>query len=102
MTEKPNELIILASPDGREESITINQNVILYACKFRMINEHQSLSLTTTNGSQYWLQIISGEIALNANTLLKPGDGAGIKRESHLTFTALADETEVLLFEILS
>lgn len=102
VSEKPNELIILASPDGREESITIHQNVILYGCKFKMKDDAPILTLPTTKGSQYWLQMIAGEMILNEGTSLKVGDGAGIKNETTITFSPLADETEFLLFEILA
>lgn len=99
--KNPNQLIILASPDGREGSIKIHQNVIVYGCKFKMKDEPETLPIRTTKDSQYWLQMITGEASLNNDINLKAGDGAGIKKENRITITALCDDTEFLLFEIM-
>jgi redox-sensitive bicupin YhaK (pirin superfamily) len=87
---------LVASPDGREGSIEINQDVSLYAGKFAEgdVVEHRFAS-----GRFGWLQLVKGGLEIGG-LIMQPGDGAKIEAESVVAATALAPQTELLLFDL--
>lgn len=86
---------LLASPSGERGSITINQDARLSATTLRA---GQTARLAIAPGRGAWVQVLSGEAALNGE-LLRAGDGAGIESETALEFTAKSD-TEMLVFDL--
>ncbi len=93
--ERENKLRLIASPDGRDGSVKINQDARVYAS----ILEPGATLIHGLSESRYaWLQIARGTV--NVNDLeLHQGDGAAISREHTLTVSA-ADRAEVLLFDL--
>lgn len=94
--EKQGQLRLVGSRDGRNGSITIHQDVDLYAAS---LTEGDALSHTIANGRAAWLQIARGTVQLNGQTLTA-GDGAAITNESLITLQGLANGAEVLLFDM--
>lgn len=93
--ERNGVLRLVASPDGREGSLKINQDTALYASVLEkdVIVEHGFAE------DRYgWLQVARGEIELNGERL-HAGDGAEIEGETRLTIKALAP-SELLLFDL--
>jgi quercetin 2,3-dioxygenase len=94
--EKQGKLRLVGSRDGREGSITIHQNVDLYAST---LASGESVSHTLAPGRVGWLQVAQGSVQLN-DQMLVAGDGAAIEQASLITLQGTAPSTEVLLFDL--
>lgn len=94
--EKQGKLRLVASRGGDDGSVHINQDVRLYAS---LLATGDEVKHELAEGRYAWVQLISGELAINGETL-KPGDGAAISEETLLKFKANADGTEFLLFDL--
>ena len=94
--EKQGKLRLVASRGGDDGSVHINQDVRLYAS---LLAAGDEVKHELAEGRYAWVQLISGELAVNGETL-KPGDGAAISEETTLKFKANADGTEFLLFDL--
>jgi hypothetical protein len=86
-------LRLVASHDGREGSVTIHQDVDLYATTLR---DGASVSFDFRPNRYGWLQVARGSVSLNG-TELHAGDGAAIEKEPQIT---IAGDGEVLLFDL--
>ncbi len=89
-------LALIASGDGRHNSLKINQDADLYAS---VVKEGEALSHAFSEGRFGWLQIAKGGVELPGGSIMQAGDGAKVEGERQLTFNALAD-SEVLLFDL--
>ncbi len=94
--EKRGKLKLVASRAGTDGSVTIHQDVSLYAS---VLANGEGVTFEPKADRHVWIQLISGSLEVNG-TALEPGDGAAISGESLLTITAGADETEFLLFDL--
>jgi redox-sensitive bicupin YhaK (pirin superfamily) len=94
--EKRGGLRLVGSRDGRDGSITIHQNVDLYATA---LQEGDTVSHPLKQGRVAWLQVARGAVQLNGHTLTA-GDGAAISEESQITLQGTAQDAEVLLFDM--
>jgi hypothetical protein len=94
--EKQGQLRLIGSPDGREGSVTIHQDVNLYAT--RLANGNQ-VDHTLSPDRVAWVQVARGAVELNGHTLTA-GDGAAVSDLEQLTLIGTADESEVLLFDM--
>jgi quercetin 2,3-dioxygenase len=88
-------LHLVASGDGRDGSLTINQDVDLYAGR---LTEGEIVERKLRDGRLGWLQVARGAVSLNG-VALATGDGAAIEKETDLVIRADSD-AEVLLFEM--
>lgn len=94
--EKQGKLQLVASRGGDDGSVTINQDVSLYAS---ILANGESVTHKLANGRHAWIQLISGSLDVNGKTL-NAGDGAAISEEEALQIKALADNSEFLLFDL--
>lgn len=69
-----SDLILVGSKSGKKGSISINQDVDLYACKSIDGSERQFKTFTHRH---HWVQVIGGEVVCD-NEKLQAGDGAAI------------------------
>ncbi|MEX0269427.1 pirin family protein [Leptolyngbyaceae cyanobacterium UHCC 1019] len=93
--EKRGTLRLVGSRDGRDRSITIHQDVDLYAA---VLEKGDTVNHELVAGRVAWLQVARGEVQLNDRPLAA-GDGAAIAQESLLWLEAIAP-AEVLLFDM--
>lgn len=93
--ERQGMLKLLASPDGRDGSIRIHQDVHLYTT---MLTPGEMVSTSLGSGRSGWLQVSRGVVEVNG-VRLDEGDGAAIIGETRLDLAA-PDHTEVLLFDL--
>ena len=93
--EKLNHLRLVGSRDGRDGSITIHQDVDLYASVLEAGNE---LSLDLRPNRKIFVQVVDGDIAVNGQRL-SAGDGAQMEDEPVLQVSALT-EAEFLVFDM--
>jgi redox-sensitive bicupin YhaK (pirin superfamily) len=94
--EKHGKLRLVASRGGDDGSVSINQDVKLYAS---VLDNENKVTHELAAGRHAWIQLISGSVDVNGQ-LLEPGDGAAISDESKLTIRALEDNSEFLLFDL--
>ncbi len=94
--EKTGRLKLVASPDARDGSLTINQDVAVYNS---ILDEGGELAYDLPEKRHAWLQVVKGRLELNG-TALEQSDGAAISEEQSLEIKSLADGTEFLLFDL--
>lgn len=94
--EKRGTLRLVGSRDGRDGSITIHQDVDLYATS---LQEGETVHHSLVEGRVAWLQVARGTIQLNEQ-ILNVGDGAAISQESQITLQGASNAAEVLLFDM--
>ena len=94
--DKRGRLCLVGSQDGRDGSITIHQDVNLYAAA---LNQSEKINHTFANGRTAWLQVVRGSVQLNEQTLTA-GDGVAIANEAAITLQGTVNDTEVLLFDM--
>ncbi|MCW5980572.1 MAG: pirin family protein [Bryobacteraceae bacterium] len=86
----------VASPDGRDGSVTIQADVVLYAGRMKAGEMFTHQFAPSNTG---WLQVARGAVTLNG-AKLAAGDGAAIKDEARIEIVA-ADDAELLLFDMM-
>ncbi len=91
---EPDRLHLIASRDGRDGSFLIRSDAEMYAGKLLGGTELRR-NLTGRHG---WVQVASGEVAVNGQAL-HAGDGAAISEEDSIKIGAVKD-AEVLLFDL--
>jgi redox-sensitive bicupin YhaK (pirin superfamily) len=93
--DKLGKMNLIASQSGRDGSLTINQDVSIYAA---VLEPTDILTVPISEGRHLWLHVARGTIRANSQ-LLSAGDGAGLANLSSLELIS-ADESEVLLFDL--
>jgi redox-sensitive bicupin YhaK (pirin superfamily) len=93
--EKRGRWRLVASPDGRDGSLTIHQDASLYLSE---LEDGQELTHQPRPGRHSWLQVLRGNVELNGRPL-SAGDGAAFSDEPALTVKA-DGPSEVLLFDL--
>jgi redox-sensitive bicupin YhaK (pirin superfamily) len=92
--EKRGRWKLIGSRDGREGSVTIHQDVDLFAS---LLAPGQALVHPTRPKRHTWLQVVRGDVTLNGREL-HAGDGVGASGEE-LQVQAKSD-AELLLFDL--
>ncbi|MGB5596927.1 MAG: pirin family protein [Crocosphaera sp.] len=95
-TEKQGKLCLIASGDGREGSVTIHQNLDLYATQ---LTTGAMVSYSLTEGRSLWVQVVTGMVELG-DIQLAAGDGAAISLRDKITLKGLSETAELLLFDL--
>lgn len=90
-----NDLIMVASKDGREGTVSLNQDVNMYACKSK---EDGQKDYKTFSHRHLWIQVIHGEVQVEGETLLN-GDGAGIENVQDIVLK-WSKGSEFILFDL--
>jgi quercetin 2,3-dioxygenase len=75
-----SDLILVASKLGRNGSVTLNQDVDVYAAQAQDAGEKKH---RTFEHRHLWVQVVRGEVDVDG-TKLSPGDGAGIEKVTEL------------------
>lgn len=88
-------LTLILSPDGRDGSLTLRQDALLYQL---ILPAAQQLTYSSPVGRKQYIHLISGELNLAGN-IIQPGDGIKISGETALTLTANAG-VKALLFDL--
>ena len=92
---KLNRLCLVGSRDGRESSITIHQDVDLYAS---VLEKSHSVTHDVRAERKIFVQVIKGDIDVNGQRLAA-GDGAKIADVPEVSIDALS-EAEFLVFDM--
>jgi redox-sensitive bicupin YhaK (pirin superfamily) len=86
---------LIASRSGREGSLTVHQDVDVFAS---LIGAGDEVVHTLRAGRAAWLQVVRGAIHLN-RTALAEGDGAAVEDEATFAVRAESD-AELMLFDL--
>lgn len=94
--ERRGRLRLVASADGREGSLKINQSTDLFAS---VLGEGEEIEHRFAPGRHGWLQLAKGGLEIGG-LVMQAGDGAKISDEARLSAKALEPGTEFLLFDL--
>jgi hypothetical protein len=93
--DKKGRLRLVASPDGRDGSVTIHQDALVYAA---ILDGGDTVSHPLAPGRRAYVHVARGGLKVNG-VELKGGDGARIESERSLELNG-AKQAEVLLFDL--
>src|SRR5467141_1195102 len=93
--DKRGRLRLIASSDGREGSVTINQHAAVYAT---VLAAEQRVTHALARRRRGWLQVARGTLTLNGQALAH-GDGAAIEGAETLEIQGI-EPVEALLFDL--
>lgn len=88
-------LVLLVSPDGRDGSIAINQDALLYGI---LLIAGERLSYQPGDGRRAYVHIARGSARVN-DEALDGGDGVAMENLGEVRLEGIS-ETEVLLFDL--
>jgi quercetin 2,3-dioxygenase len=91
-----NQPQLIASPEGRAGTITVHQDVNVYALA---LARGGKAHLALAPGRHAWVQVARGAAGLNG-TALGEGDGASATGETRLDFDAGNGDAELLIFDL--
>lgn len=86
---------LLVSPDGRDDSLPLNQNALLYGA---LLQANDEIHYSPTPNRKVYLHIARGSV-LFANELLEAGDGVAVDAEATIQLRGKTT-AEVLLFDL--
>jgi redox-sensitive bicupin YhaK (pirin superfamily) len=92
----PGRMLLVASPDGKDGSVSIHQNARLFAGKFA-----PGVAVTHTLGADRhaYVHVARGSLYLDG-TRLHAGDAAALPLARELSLETREEATEVLLFDL--
>jgi len=93
--ERTNVLRVVASPDGRNGSVTIHQDATL---SLGALTAGAKVEHTLAKGRYAWIQVARGAVEVNGEKL-DTSDGVAIGGEGTIRITGVTDG-EVLLFDL--
>ncbi len=93
--QKRGKLALIASPNGQDGSVTINQDANVYAS---VLAAGEKVSHPLSNNRKAWLQVARGGVIVNGNEL-NQGDGAAVSGEPLVEISG-RESSEVLLFDM--
>jgi redox-sensitive bicupin YhaK (pirin superfamily) len=93
--EREGKLRVVASPDGRDGSLTIRQNAEVYLAT---LDAGEQVEHLLKPGRHAWVQVLRGRIQLNGIDL-STSDGAAVSEEIALGLRAV-QASELMLFDL--
>ena len=88
-------LVLAASRDGRDGSVTVGQDVDVWAARMKPGTQ---LSLPLAKGRHAWIQVAKGLLSVNGKEL-SSSDGAAVSKTSEIQLQAKS-KAEFLLFNL--
>jgi hypothetical protein len=93
--DKKGRLRLIASPDGRDGSVTIRQDACLYAT---LLGKGDAVAHPLARGRKAYVHVALGTLNVNGKPL-QAGDGVKVSNESRISLDG-ATNAEVLLFDL--
>lgn len=93
--DKRGRLRLIASPDGREGSVTIHADARVFAS---VLGDSESVSHAVAPGRHVWIHVATGSVEV-AGERLTAGDAIAISDGDQISITGVG-EGEVLLFDL--
>lgn len=94
--ERRGTLRMYVSPDGREGSMSINQDAFIYA---GILDKKDEFIYDLEESRGAWIQIVHGGVEIDGRERLQQGDGAGITGLDKIALRA-TEESELILFDM--
>ena len=94
--ERRGRLRLVASPHGRDGSLTIHQDASVYVATLEVGGR---VSHALGKGRRAWVQVTRGRVRLGEEVVLGAGDGAGIVDLSSFDLTG-SEPSDLLLFDL--
>jgi quercetin 2,3-dioxygenase len=96
--EREGRLRVVASPDGREGSVTIHSDASVYGT---LLSDGQSVELPLAPGRHAWVHVARGQARVAGQTL-GAGDAAAVSEEAAVKLQGLGGDepAEILLFDL--
>ncbi len=95
VTDRTNELRLVADREGREGAVKVHQDVSIYATT---LTEGGQVAHDISSGRQVWVQVVQGIVKLN-EAELREGDGAAVTELSKITLSSQIG-ADVLVFDL--
>jgi redox-sensitive bicupin YhaK (pirin superfamily) len=92
---KRGQLRLIASPDGRDGSVTIHQDAFLYAA---LVDGSEALQHEPRAGRRTYVHVVRGEVSVNGNPLAH-GDALKLSGSQPVRLEQGRD-AEILLFDL--
>ena len=93
--ERRGQLRLIASSDGRDDSVQLNQDVNLFAS---ILGEDETVERAIDPARYAWIQVARGSVTVNGEHAAQ-GDGVVVVAEPSLTIRA-EQPAEILLFDL--
>jgi redox-sensitive bicupin YhaK (pirin superfamily) len=93
--QKQGRLLQVASPDGKDGSISIHQDAHVYTT---LLDPGQSVAFENKKERNAWVQVAKGKAILNGQKL-EMGDGAAVTGKESLKIEG-KESAEILLFDL--
>jgi len=93
--DKRGRLCLVASPDGRDQSVTIHQNALIFAT---LVDGDERVEHDLAAGRQAYVHVVRGNVSINGEAL-ESGDAIKIRDERNVTIEH-GEQAEVLLFDL--
>ncbi|WP_044237875.1 pirin family protein [Chondromyces apiculatus] len=96
--EKQGRLRVVASPDGRDGSVSVRTDAVVYAGLF---DAGEAAELRLNKGRNAWVHVVRGKVRVNGRDLVA-GDGAAITEEAAVRVEGVegGESGEVLVFDL--
>ena len=94
--EKSGKLKLVASKEGRDGSLKINQDVSVYNS---ILQKDEEVSYDLAENRYAWVQVVKGALEIKGEKL-NASDGAAISKEKLLNIKATENNTEFILFDL--
>ncbi len=95
LEKKKARLQLVASREGRDDSVRVHQDVSLYAAQ---LDVDDVVSYQLKKGRAAWIQVVRGDIRLNEKSLTQ-GDAAAVCDEDTVRIVGV-NPSEILLFDL--
>ncbi|MDA1107844.1 MAG: pirin family protein [Proteobacteria bacterium] len=95
LADKRGRLCLIAARDGRDGAVTLHQDADVYVSVLA-VHEYVTHTLAQRHA---WVQVARGAVELNG-IRLDAGDGAAVSGETVLDIAGVAEESELLLFDL--
>ncbi|MEO7097208.1 MAG: pirin family protein [Polyangiales bacterium] len=93
--DRRGKLKVVASPDGRDGSVTVHQDMTLSVA---LLEPGERVTFSLADGRGAWVQLARGAVKIG-DVALKVGDGAQIENEREVTLEA-TEAAEILVFDL--
>ena len=94
--DKRGKLRLVASGDGREGSVTLHQEMSLYAT---ILEGEETVVHEVKKSRSSWVHVARGKVLVNGRELVA-GDAAAFEENSKITLSTKGNASEVLVFDL--
>ena len=94
--EKRGKLRLIASRDGRDDSLLLHLDADVFAT---LLGRREAVEHRLKAGRRAWIQVVAGVVDVNG-VALHAGDGAALENETNVTVASRDERAEVLLFDL--